>query len=70
MKNYKITIHVTKKDDTEVKELSFGGRTPDESFENMIELAFQLGRNPENERLAVMSVEEVAEANASETAAA
>lgn len=61
MKNYKITIHVTKSGETEIKEADFGGRTPDESFANLMELAFEMGRDATVERISVMSVEEIPE---------
>jgi hypothetical protein len=66
MKNYRVTIHLTKAGASEIKEAEFGGRTPDESLSNLMEMAFALGRDPEVENFSVMIVEEIKEA---ETAA-
>jgi hypothetical protein len=62
MKNYKITIHLTKAGETEIKEAEFGGRTPDESLSNLLEMAFAFGRDPEVENFSVMIVEEIKDA--------
>jgi hypothetical protein len=62
MKNYKVTIHLTKSGDTEIKESEFGGRTPEESLSNLLEMAFAFGRDPEVENFSVMMVEEIKEA--------
>lgn len=62
MKNYKVTIHLTKSGDTEIKEAEFGGKTPDESLTYLLEMAFALGRDPEVENFSIMSVEEIKEA--------
>jgi hypothetical protein len=64
MKNYKATIHLTKSGNTEIKEAEFGGRTPDESLSNMMEMAFAFGRDPEVENFSIMSVEEIEEFSA------
>ena len=61
MKNYKVTIHLTKAGDTEIKEAEFGGATPDESLSFLLEMAFDLGRDPEIENFSVMSVDEIDE---------
>jgi hypothetical protein len=42
-------------------EPEFGGRTPDESITNLMELAFSLGRDPEVEHFSIASVEEIEE---------
>jgi len=65
MKNYKATIHLTKKagetetNETEIKEAEFGGKNPEESLSNMMEMAFALGRDPEIENFSIISVEEI-----------
>ena len=61
MKNYKVTLVITKEGETETMEAEFGGRTPDESITNLMELAFEFGRNPKVEHFSVMSVEEIDE---------
>ncbi|GEM_PF-4004049 len=61
MKNYKVTLVITKEGETETMEAEFGGRTPDESITNLMELAFEFGRTPEVEHFSVMSVEEIDE---------
>ena len=61
MKNYKVTLALTKAGETEIKETEFGGRTPDESLTNLMELAFTFGRDPEVEHFSVMSVDEIEE---------
>lgn len=61
MKNYKVTLVITKASETETMEAEFGGRTPDESITNLMELAFEFGRNPEVEHFSVMSVDEIEE---------
>lgn len=61
MKNYKITLSITRSGETEIMEPEFGGRTPDESITNLMELAFELGRDKEVEHFSVMSVEEIEE---------
>lgn len=61
MKNYKVTIHLTKSGETEIREAEFGGKTPDESLTNLMEMAFALGRDPEVENFSVMSVDEIEE---------
>lgn len=61
MKNYKVTIHLTKAGETEIKETEFGGKTPDESLSNLMEMAFAFGRNPEIENFSIISVEEIPE---------
>jgi len=61
MKNYKVTLVVTKDGETETMEAEFGGRTPDESITNLMELAFEFGRNPKIEHFSVMRVEEIDE---------
>ena len=45
MKNYKVTLNITRAGETEIMEAEFGGRTPDESITNLMELAFALGRD-------------------------
>lgn len=62
MKNYRVTIHLTKSGETEVKEAEFGGPTPDESLTYLLEMAFKLGRDAEVENFSVISVDEVKEA--------
>ena len=61
MKNYKVTLNITKAGETEQLEAEFGGRTPEESISNLMELAFTLGRDPEVEYFSVMMVEEIQE---------
>ena len=61
MKNYKVTLVITKEGDTETMEAEFGGRTPDESITNLMELAFEFGRDPKVEHFSVMSVDEIEE---------
>jgi len=61
MKNYKVTLNITRAGESEIMEAEFGGRTPDESITNLMELAFEFGRNPEIEHFSVMSVEEIEE---------
>lgn len=70
MKNYKATIHLTKSGTTEIREAEFGGRTPEESISNMMEMAFAFGRDPEVENFSIMSVEEIEEFSAAPPAAA
>jgi hypothetical protein len=52
---------MTKAGETEIMEAEFGGRTPDESITNLMELAFAFGRDAEVEHFSVMSVEEIDE---------
>ena len=59
MKNYKATIHLTKSGETEIKEAEFGGKNPEESLSNMMEMAFAFGRDPKIENFSIMSVEEI-----------
>ena len=64
MKNYKATIHLTKKSgetetETEIKEAEFGGKNPEESLSFMMEMAFAFGRDPEIENFSIISVEEI-----------
>jgi hypothetical protein len=61
MKNYKVTLNITRAGETEIMEAEFGGRTPDESITNLMELAFAFGRDPKVEHFSVMSVEEIEE---------
>lgn len=61
MKNYRVTIHVTKAGDTEIKEAEFGGKTPGESLTYLMEIAFAFGRDPEVENFSIMSVDEIEE---------
>jgi hypothetical protein len=61
MKNYKVTLNITRAGETEMLEAEFGGRTPDESITNLMDLAFTFGRDPEVEHFTVMSVDEIAE---------
>jgi hypothetical protein len=61
MKNYKVTLNITRAGETEIMEAEFGGRTPDESITNLMELAFAFGRDAEVEHFSVMSVEEIEE---------
>ena len=61
MKNYKVTLVITKEGETETMEAEFGGKTPDESITNLMELAFEFGRDPEVEHFSVMSVDEIEE---------
>ena len=61
MKNYKVTIHIRKAGETEIKEAEFGGRTPDESLTNLMDMAFRFGRDPEVENFSIISVDEIAE---------
>jgi hypothetical protein len=61
MKNYKVTLVITKGGETEEMEAEFGGKTPDESITNLMELAFEFGRDPEVEHFSVMSVDEIEE---------
>jgi hypothetical protein len=61
MKNYKVTLNITRAGETEIMEPEFGGRTPDESITNLMELAFSLGRDPEVEHFSIASVEEIEE---------
>ena len=61
MKNYKVTLNITRAGETEIMEAEFGGRTPDESITNLMELAFDFGRDPEIEHFSVMSVDEIEE---------
>jgi len=61
MKNYKVTLNITRAGETEIMEAEFGGRTPDESITNLMELAFAFGRDAEVEHFSVMSVEEIDE---------
>jgi hypothetical protein len=61
MKNYKVTLNITKAGETEIMEAEFGGRTPDESITNLMELAFAFGRDAAVEHFSVMSVEEIEE---------
>lgn len=62
MKNYKVTIHLTKSGETEIKEAQFGGKKPDESLSYLMEMAFAFGRDSEVENFSVISVEEIKEA--------
>lgn len=68
MKNYKVTIHLTKSGETEIKEAEFGGRTPEESLSNLMETAFAFGRDTEVENFSIMSVEEIKETESSAAA--
>lgn len=61
MKNYKVTLNITKAGETEIMEAEFGGKTPDESITNLMELAFEFGRDPAIEHFSVMMVEEIEE---------
>ncbi len=66
MKNYKATIHLTKKSDaaeleTEIKEAEFGGKNPEESISYLMEMAFAFGRDPQIKNFSIMSVEEIEE---------
>ena len=61
MKNYKVTLNITRAGETEIMEAEFGGRTPDESITNLMELAFAFGRDAEVEHFTVMSVDEIEE---------
>ena len=61
MKNYKVTLNITRAGETEIKEAEFGGKTPDESITNLMELAFEFGRDAEVEHFSVMSVDEIEE---------
>jgi hypothetical protein len=61
MKNYKVTLNITRAGETEIIEAEFGGRTPDESITNLMDLAFSFGRDPAVEHFSVMSVEEIEE---------
>lgn len=61
MKNYKVTLNITRAGETEIKETEFGGKTPDESITNLMELAFEFGRDAEVEHFSVMSVDEIEE---------
>ena len=61
MKNYKVTLVITKAGETETMEAEFGGKTPDESITNLMELAFDFGRDAEVEHFSVMSVDEIEE---------
>jgi len=61
MKNYRVTLNITRAGETEIKEAEFGGKTPDESITNLMELAFAFGRDPEVEHFSVMSVDEIEE---------
>jgi len=61
MKNYKVTLNITRSGETEIIEAEFGGKTPDESITNLMELAFELGRDPQVEHFSVMSVDEIEE---------
>jgi hypothetical protein len=61
MKNYKVTLNITRAGETEILETEFGGKTPDESITNLMDLAFGFGRDPEVEHFSVMSVEEIDE---------
>lgn len=61
MKNYKVTLNITRAGETEIMEAEFGGRTPDESITNLMELAFAFGRDEEVEHFTVMSVDEIEE---------
>jgi hypothetical protein len=61
MKNYKVTLNITKAGESEIMEAEFGGRTPDESITNLMELAFEFGRDTEVEHFSVMSVDEIEE---------
>ena len=70
MKNYKVTIHITKAGDTEIKEAEFGGATPDESLSFLMDMAFAFGRDPEIENFSIMSVDEIEEFTAAAPAPA
>jgi hypothetical protein len=70
MKNYKATIHLTKTGKTEIREAEFGGKNPDESLTNMMEMAFAFGRDPEIENFSIMSLEEIEEFSAAPAATA
>lgn len=62
MKNYKTTIHLTKAGgETEIKEAEFGGKSPEESLSNMMEMAFAFGRDSNIENFSIISVEEIEE---------
>ena len=61
MKNYKVTLNITRAGESEIMEAEFGGRTPDESITNLMELAFEFGRDAEIEHFSVMSVDEIEE---------
>ena len=68
MKNYRVTLNITKAGETEIKEAEFGGRTPDESITNLMELAFALGRDHDVEHFSVASVDEIEEFSAAPAA--
>ncbi len=70
MKNYRVTIHLTKAGDTEIKEAEFGGKTPDESLTYLMEMAFAFGRDAEVENFSIMSVDEIEEFTAAAPAPA
>ncbi len=61
MKNYKVTLNITRAGETEILDAEFGGRTPDESITNLMDLAFSLGRDAAVEHFSVMSVDEIEE---------
>ena len=61
MKNYKVTLNITRAGETEIKEAEFGGKTPDESITNLMELAYEFGRDAGVEHFSVMSVDEIEE---------
>ncbi len=69
MKNYKVTLNITKAGETEILEAEFGGKTPDESITNLMDLAFEFGRDPKVEHFSVMSVDEIEEFTAQAPAA-
>ncbi len=70
MKNYRVTIHLTKAGETDIKEAEFGGRTPEESLTYLMEIAFAFGRDPEVENFSIMSVDEIEEFTAAAPAPA
>ena len=70
MKNYKVTIHITKAGETEIKEAEFGGAKPDESLTYLMEMAFAFGRDASIENFSIMSVEEIEEFTAAAPAPA
>ncbi len=57
MKNYRVTIHLTRAGETEIKEAEFGGKNPDESLSYLMEMAFDMGRDPEVENFSIITDE-------------
>ena len=70
MKNYKVILNITKAGETEILEAEFGGKTPDESITNLMDLAFEFGRDQNIEHFSVMSVDEIEEFTAAAPAPA